>query len=163
MRRYCVASTSSSVLSRLSLSLSSIGVGWVAAGETAQLHNALGVGCLAERGAGERWREVDTYATSLRQTAYAKRIVELLLERLDPLIWSRPRLTPRPHLFLERLDLHLLGAGDHKIVDVDTHQQGLSSTAPPVDGRLVRALLEAHPLHCGIQFGIPRPRCCRKP
>ena len=77
-------------------------VGWVAAGETAQLHNALGVGCLAERGAGAVLVDLDPQVERERaQVAH---------------------LEGRPHLLLERLDLHLLGVGDHKIVDVDTHQ-----------------------------------------
>jgi hypothetical protein len=51
---------------------------------------------------------------------------------------------------IERCHLRILGAGDHQVVDVDTHRQGVSSIAPPVDGRLVRALPEAHPLERGV-------------
>jgi hypothetical protein len=40
-----------------------------------------------------------------------------------------------------------------------SHQHGVSSIAPPVDGRLVWALPESHPLERGVQLGIPRPRC----
>jgi hypothetical protein len=58
------------------------------------------------------------------------------------------------HLFFERHHLCILGAGDHQVVDVDTHQQDISSIAPPIDGRLVRALLEAHPPERRIQLGI---------
>lgn len=55
--------------------------------------------------------------------------------------------------------LLVLGARDHQIVDVDAHKQGIASVAPPVDGRLVWALLEAYSLHGGIQLGIPSSRC----
>src|SRR5699024_7056006 len=63
------------------------------------------------------------------------------------------------HFFLERCHLCILGAGDHQVVNVDTHQQGTSSIAPPIDGRLVRAWRETHSFERGIQLGIPRPRC----
>jgi hypothetical protein len=82
---------------------------------------------------------------------------------LDPQIeGERPQFTHLEggfHLFLERRHLRILGADDHQVVDVDAHQQDISSIAPPIDGRLVRALLEAHPLERGIQLGIPCPWC----
>jgi hypothetical protein len=82
---------------------------------------------------------------------------------LDPQIeGEKPRVTHLEgslHLFLERSHLRILGVGDHQVIDVDTHQQGVSCFAPPVDGRLVRALPEAHPLERGVQLDIPRPRC----
>jgi hypothetical protein len=63
------------------------------------------------------------------------------------------------HLFLEHCHIRILGAGDHQVIDVDTHQQDVSSIAPPVDGRLVQALPEAHPLERGVELDIPRPQC----
>jgi hypothetical protein len=63
------------------------------------------------------------------------------------------------YLFLERCHIRILGAGDHQVVDVDTHQQDISSIALPIDGRLVRALPEAHPLERGVQLDISHPRC----
>jgi hypothetical protein len=81
---------------------------------------------------------------------------------LDPQVGEKPYVTHLEgglHLFLERCHLRILGAGDHQVIDVGTHQQGISSIALPVDGRLVRALPEAHPLERGVQLGIPYPRC----
>jgi hypothetical protein len=73
---------------------------------------------------------------------------------LDPqVVGEKPQVTHLEggiHLFLERCHLRILGAGDHQVVDVDTHRQGVSSIAPSVDGRLVRALPEAHPLERGV-------------
>jgi hypothetical protein len=110
----------------------------VAVGEPSHLNDALGVGGLSKRDPG------------------------VALMHLDPQVeGERPQITHLEgdlHLFLERCHLRILGAGDHQVVDVDTHQQGVSSIAPSVDGRLVRALPEAYPLECGVQLGIPRPR-----
>jgi hypothetical protein len=82
---------------------------------------------------------------------------------LDPqLEGQKPQVTDLEgdhHLFLECYHICILGAGDHQVIDVDTHQQGVSSIPPPVDGRLMRTLPEAHPLECGVQLGIPCPRC----
>jgi hypothetical protein len=82
---------------------------------------------------------------------------------LDPQIeGERPQVTHLEgglHLFLERRHPRILGAGDHQVIDVDAHQQDISSIAPPIDGRLVRALLEAHPPERRIQLGIPCPWC----
>jgi hypothetical protein len=112
---------------------------WVAVGEPSQLNDAFGIGGLSKRDPG------------------------VALVHLDPQVEGEKlqvtHLEGSLHLFLERWHLRILGAGDHQVVDVDTHQQGVSSIAPPVDGRLVRALPEAHPLERGVQLGIPLPRC----
>jgi hypothetical protein len=112
---------------------------WVAVGEPSQLNDALGVGGLLKRDPG------------------------VALVHLDPQVeGEKPQVTHLEaglHLFLERCHLRILGVGDHQVVDVDTHQQGVSSIAPPVDGRLMRALPKDHPLECGVQLGIPHPRC----
>jgi hypothetical protein len=112
---------------------------WVAIGEPSQLNNAFGIDGLSKRDPG------------------------VALVHLDPQVeGERPQVTHLEgdlHLFLERCHLRILGAGDHQVVDVDTHQQAVSSIAPPVDGRLVRALPEAHPLERGVQLVIPRSRC----
>jgi hypothetical protein len=112
---------------------------WVAVGETSQLNDVLGVGGLSKRDPG------------------------VALVYLDPQVEGEKsqvtHLEGGLHLFLERCHLRILGAGDHQVVDVDTHQQGVSSIAPSVDGRLMRALPKAHPLEHGVQLGIPRPRC----
>jgi hypothetical protein len=112
---------------------------WVAVGEPSQLNDAFGIGGLSKRDPG------------------------VALVHLDPQVEGEKlqvtHLEGSVHLFLERWHLRILGAGDHQVVDVDTHQQGVSSIAPPVDGRLVRALPEAHPLERGVQLGIPLPRC----
>jgi hypothetical protein len=63
------------------------------------------------------------------------------------------------HLFLERRHLRILDAGDHQVVNVDVHQQDISSIAPTIDDRLVRALLESHHPERGIQLDIPCPWC----
>jgi hypothetical protein len=82
---------------------------------------------------------------------------------LDPQVeGERPQVTHLEgvlHLFLERRHLRILGAGDHQVVDVDAHQQDISSIALPVDGHLMQALLETHPPERGIQLGIPCPWC----
>jgi hypothetical protein len=82
---------------------------------------------------------------------------------LDPQIeGGKPQVTHLEgdlHLFLECRHLCILGAGDHQIIDVDAHQQDISSISPPIDGRLVRALLKPHPPTRGIQLGIPCPWC----
>jgi hypothetical protein len=123
------------VLSRHSFSLHR-SESWVAVGEPSQLNNPLGVGGLSKCDPG------------------------VVLVHLDPKVeGERPQITHLEgglHLFLERRHLRILGAGDHQVVDVDTHQQGISSIALPVDGRLVRALLEAHPLERALG-------ACRKP
>jgi hypothetical protein len=112
---------------------------WVAVGEPSQLNDALGVGGLSKRDPG------------------------VALVHLDPQVeGEKPQVTHLEgglHLFLERCHLRILGVGDHQVIDVDTHQQSVSSITPPVDGRLVRALSEAHPLERGVQLGIPHPRC----
>jgi hypothetical protein len=112
---------------------------WVAVGEPSQLNNTLDVGGLSKHDPG------------------------VALVYLDPQVeGEKPQVTHPEgglHLFLEHCHLRILGAGDHHVVDVDTHQQGVSSIAPPVDGRLVRALPEAHPLERGVQQGIPRSWC----
>jgi hypothetical protein len=91
-----------------------------------------------------------------------KRDPRVALVKLDPQVeGEKPRVTHLEgnlHLFLERCHLRILGAGDHQVIDVDTHQQGVSSIASPVDGRLVRALPEAHPLEHGVQLDIPCPQ-----
>jgi hypothetical protein len=103
---------------------------WVAVGEPIQLNDALDVGGLLKRDPG------------------------VALVHLDPQVEEeKPQVTHLEgglHLFLERYHLRILGAGDHQVIDVGIHQQGVSSIAPPVDGRLVRALPEAHPLERGV-------------
>jgi hypothetical protein len=112
---------------------------WVLVGESSQLNDTLDVGGLSKRDLG------------------------VTLVHLDPQVEEeKPHVTHLEgglQLFLERCHLRILGVGDHQVIDVDTHQQGVSSIAPPVDGRLVWDLLEAHSLERGVQFGIPRPRC----
>jgi hypothetical protein len=108
---------------------------WIAVGEPSQINDALGIGGLSKRDPG------------------------VALVHLDPQVeGERPQVTHLDgglHLFLERCHL--------RIVDVDNHQQDISSIAPPVDGHLVRALPEAHPLEHGVQLDIPRPRCLLQP
>jgi hypothetical protein len=110
---------------------------WVAVGEPSHLNDALGVGGLSKRDAG------------------------VTLVHLDPQVeGEKPQVTHLEgslHLFRERCHLRILGAGYHQVVDVDTHQKGISSIAPPIDGRLVRALSEAHLLERGVQLDIPCP------
>jgi hypothetical protein len=112
---------------------------WVAVGEPSQLNDALGVGGLLKRDPG------------------------VALMHLDPQVdGEKPQVTHWEgglHLFLEHCHLCIIGVGDDQVVNVDTHQQCVSSIAPPVDGRLVRVLPEAHPLECRVQLGTPRPRC----
>jgi hypothetical protein len=112
---------------------------WVAVGEPSQLNDALGIGDLS------------------------KRDPEVALVHLDPQVEGEKSQTTHLegglHLFLERCHLRIIGAGDHQVIDVDTHQQGVSSIATSVDGRLMWALLKAHSLERGVQLGIPRPRC----
>jgi hypothetical protein len=112
---------------------------WVAVGEPSQLNDVLGVDGLSKRGPG------------------------VALMHLDPQVEGEKsqftHLEGGLHLFFECWYLYILSAGDHQVVDVDTHQQGVSSIAPPVDGRLVRALSEAHPLERGVQLGISCSRC----
>jgi hypothetical protein len=131
------------MLSRLNFSLSSIGVSWVAIGELSQLNDAFGVGGLSKRDPGVALVHLD-----------------LQVEGEKPQV---THLEGGLHLFLERCHLHVLSAGDHQVVDVDTRQQGVSSIAPPIDGRLVWALPEAHPLERGVQLGISRPRFLPQP
>jgi hypothetical protein len=103
---------------------------WVTVGEPSQLNDMLGIGSLSKRDLG------------------------VTLVHLDPQVeGEKPQVTHLEggfHLFLERCHLRILGDSDHQVEDVDTHQQGVSSIAPPVDGRLMRALPKAHPLECGI-------------
>ena len=110
-------------------------VGWVAAGEPAQLDDALGVGGLAKGDA------------------------RAVLVDLDPQVEREKaqiaHLESRLHLLIERLHLSLLGAGDHQVVDVDAYQQGIAVLAPLVDSSFVRALLEPHLLESGVQLGVP--------
>jgi hypothetical protein len=112
---------------------------WVAVGEPSQLNDALGIGSLSKRDPG------------------------VTLVHLDPQVeGEKPQVTHLEgglHLFLERCHLRTLGVDDHQVVDVDTHQQGVSFIAPPVDGCLVWALPETHSLEHGDQLGIPHPRC----
>jgi hypothetical protein len=112
---------------------------WVAVGEPSQLNDALGVGGLSKR-----------------DPVFA-------LVHLDPQVeGEKPQVTHLEgdlHCFLERCHLRILGADDHQVIDVDTHQQGVSSIAPPVDGRLVWALPKAHSRERGVQLDIPRPWC----
>jgi hypothetical protein len=111
---------------------------WVAVGEPSQLNDALGIGGLS------------------------KRDPRVALVHLNPQVGEKPQVTHLEggiHLFLECCHLHILGAGDHQVIDVNTHQQGVSSIAPSIDGRLVWALPEAHPLERGVQLSIPRPWC----
>jgi hypothetical protein len=112
---------------------------WVAVGEPSQLNDALGAAGLS------------------------KRDPKVTLVHLDPQVEEeKPQVTHLEgglYLFLEQCHLRILGAGDHQVVDIDTHQQGVSSIAPPVDCRLMRALPEAHPLERGVQLGIPRSQC----
>jgi hypothetical protein len=112
---------------------------WVAVGEPNQLNDALGVGGLSKRDPGVALVHLDSQVEGERPQV--------------------PHLKGGLHLFLKRCHLRILGADDHQVVDVDTHQQGVSSIAPPVDGRLVRALPETHPLERGVQLDISRPRC----
>jgi hypothetical protein len=112
---------------------------WVVVGEPNQLNDTLGVGGLS------------------------KRDLRVALVHLDPQVeGEKPQVTHLEgglHLFPERCHLRIPGAGDHQVIDVDTHQQCISSIASPVDDRLVRALPEAHPLEHGIQLVISRHRC----
>jgi hypothetical protein len=112
---------------------------WVAVDEPSQLNDALGIGGLSKRDSG------------------------VALVHLDPYVeGEKPQVTHLEggiHLFLEHCHLRILGAGDHQVVDVDTHQQGVSFIAPPIDGHLVQALPKAHPLERGVQLGILRSRC----
>ena len=114
-------------------------VGWVAAGEPAQLDDELGVGGLAKGDAGA------------------------VLVDLDPQVEGEKaqvaHLEGRLHLLLERLHLSLLGAGDHQVVYIDAYQQGIAILAPLVDSRLVRTLLEPHLLEGGVQLGVPSSGC----
>jgi hypothetical protein len=75
----------------------------------------------------------------------AKRDPEVALVHLNPRIGVMLQIThlEGDHIFLECCHLRILGPGDHQVVDVDTHQQSISSIALPVDGRLVRAWPEA--------------------
>jgi hypothetical protein len=111
---------------------------WIVVGEPSQLNDALGVGGLSKRDPG------------------------VTLVHLNPQVeGEKPQVTHLEgglHLFLEHCHIRIFDIGDHQVIDVDTHQQGVSSIAPPVDGRLVRVLPEAHSLKCGVQLGIPRPR-----
>jgi hypothetical protein len=112
---------------------------WVAVGELSQLNDALGIGSLSKRDPGVA-----------------------LVHLVSQVEGERPHVTHLEggiHLFLECCHLCILGADDHQAVDVDTHQQGVSSIAPPVNSRLVRALPEVHPLERGVQLDIPHPRC----
>jgi hypothetical protein len=92
---------------------------WIVVSEPTQLNDALGVGGLSKRDPG------------------------VTLVNLDPQVErEKPQVTHLEgglHLFLERCHLCILGAGDHQVVDIDTHQQDVSSIAPPVDDRLVWA------------------------
>jgi hypothetical protein len=92
---------------------------WVVVGDSCELNDALGVGGLS------------------------KRDPEVVLVHLDAQVeGERPQFTHLEgdlHLFFERRHFCILGASDHQVVDIDAHQQGFSSTTPPVDGRLVRA------------------------
>jgi hypothetical protein len=85
------------------------------------------------------------------------------LVHLDPQVeGEKPQVTHLEgglHLFLEHCHLCIHGAGDHQVIDVDTYQQGISSIAPPVDGRLVWALPETHSLERGVQLDISRAQC----
>jgi hypothetical protein len=111
---------------------------WVAVGEPSQLNDALGIGGLSKCDPG------------------------VALVHLDLQVGEKPQVTHLEgglHLFLERCHLRILGAGDHQVIDVDTHQQGASSIAPLVDDCLVWTLPEAHSLERGVQLDIPRPRC----
>ena len=81
MRRYRVASTSFAVMSRLSFSLSSTGVCWVAAGEPAQLDDALGVDGLAKGDAGAVLVDPDPQVEGEKaQVAHLEGRLHLLLE-----------------------------------------------------------------------------------
>jgi hypothetical protein len=112
---------------------------WVVVGETSQLNDALGVGGLSKRDPGVALVHLDAQVEG-----------------------EKPHVTHLEgglHLFLERCHLRILGAGDHQVIDVDGHQQDISSIAPPIDGSLVWALLEAHPMEHGILLGITCPWC----
>jgi hypothetical protein len=116
---------------------------WVPVGEPSQLNDAFGVAGLS------------------------KHDPEVVLVHLDTQVeGEKPQVTHLEgglHLFLEHCHLCIHGADDHQVVDVDTHQQGVSSIAPPVDGLLVRALPEVHPLEREVQLSIPRARCLLQP
>jgi hypothetical protein len=75
---------------------------WVAVGEPSQLNDALGVGGLS------------------------KRDPEVALVHLDPQVeGEKPHVTHLEgslYLFLERCHLRILGADDHQVVDIGTHQ-----------------------------------------
>jgi hypothetical protein len=79
---------------------------WVAVGEPSQLNDALGVDGLSKHDPG------------------------VALVHLDPQVErEKPHIThPRGslHLFLECCHLRILGAGDHQVIDTDTHEQGVS-------------------------------------
>jgi hypothetical protein len=79
---------------------------------------------------------------------------KVALVHLDPQVeGEKPQVTHLVgvlYLFLERCHLCILDVGDHQVIDVDTHQQGVSSIAPPVDGHLVWALAKAHSLKRGV-------------
>ena len=62
------------------------------------------------------------------------------------------------HLCLEGLHLLLFRAGDDQVVDVDADEQDKVSAALPVHRRLMRALLEAHLLECGVELRVPGAR-----
>jgi hypothetical protein len=110
---------------------------WVAVSKPSHLNDARGVGGLS------------------------KHDPRVTLVHLDPQVEGEKPLVAHLkgglHLFLEHCHLRIFGAGDHQVIDVDTHQQDISSIAPLVDDRLVWALLEAHFLERGVQLGIPRP------
>jgi hypothetical protein len=116
---------------------------WVAVGEPSQLNDAFGIDGLSKRDPGVAMVHLDPH-----------------VEREKPQV---THLEGGIHLLLERCHLRIHGAGDHHVIDVDTHQQGVSSIAPPIDGRFVQSCSKPIPLSVESNLAFHAHGACRKP
>jgi hypothetical protein len=112
---------------------------WVAVGEPSQLNDALDVVGLSKHDPGVALLHFDLQVEGER-----RQVTHLKCDL---------------HLFLECCHLCILGAGDHQVVNIVTHQQDVSSITPLLDDRLMLALPKAHPLKREVQLGILRSWC----